>query len=346
VNEKLRIALIGLDHWYSAISLAESLARHDDIDFVGIADSNESHLREVADKVGVENITTDLMQFINDPDVDVIASFVTVDRNPEMVIAAARAGKHILSVKPLARTLEEATRIVEAVREAGVVFIPSESRSRQTEQNQHLKRIVNGGTLGKIVSGNFTLIGSLPQGWPGGPADGGWWADPARVPGGGWVDHAIYQIDRLRWLLGERVVSVSGRTANLVHTDIDVEDYGHAILEFEGGAVVSIEDTWSAPAGSWRITSVLVGTNGALNIDTLNQQMSVFRAGDHPGWTSESAPPDNSDLVQPLIDQITGHAETSLGTVEDAWENLAISIAFYEAAASGTAVRPAQLKSN
>jgi predicted dehydrogenase len=196
------------------------------------------------------------------------------------------------------------------------------------------------------VSGNFTLMGSLPQGWPGGPADGGWWADPARVPGGGWVDHAIYQIDRLRWLLGERVVSVSGRTANLVHTDIDVEDYGHAILEFEGGAVVSIEDTWSAPAGSWRITSVLVGTNGALNIDTLNQQMSVFRAGDHPGWTSESAPPDNSDLVQPLIDQITGHAETSLGTVEDAWENLAISIAFYEAAASGTAVRPAQLKSN
>jgi predicted dehydrogenase len=343
MTERLRIALVGLDHWYSAISLAESLAGHDGIDFVGIADSNESHAREVAGKVGVEKVATDLMHFINDPDVDVIASFVSVDRNPDIVILAARAGKHIISVKPLARTIEEATRIVEAVREAGVVFIPSETRSRQTEQNQHLKRIVDEGMLGQIVSGNFTLMGSLPQGWPGGPSDGGWWTDPAKVPGGGWVDHAIYQIDRMRWLLGERVVSVSGRAANLVHKDLGVEDYGHAILEFEGGAVVSIEDTWSAPAGSWRITSVLIGTEGALNIDTLTQQVSLFRTGNSGGWTSEPALPDNSDLVQPLIDQITGRAQTSLGTVEDAWENLAISIAFYEAAASGAAVKPKQL---
>jgi len=343
MTKTLRVALVGLDHWYSAISLAEALAQHESIDFVGLADSNEAHAREVAEKIGITNWTTDLKQFVTDPTVDVIASFVSVDRNPDIVIPAAQSGKHIISVKPLARTLEEATRIVEAVREAGVVFIPSESRSRQTEQNQYLKQLVDDGTLGTIVSGNFTLVSSLPQGWPGGPADGGWWADPARVPGGGWIDHAIYQIDRLRWLLGERVVSVSGKTANLIHKDLGVEDYGHAIVEFESGAVVSIEDTWSGPAGSWRITSVLVGTEGALNIDTLSPQMSVFRKGDDGGWQSEPTPSDSSGSIQPLLDQITGQSPTSLGTVEDAWDNLAVSLAFYEAAASGSAVAPQRL---
>lgn len=341
--KRLRIALVGLDHWYSAIGLARSLAGHESIDFVGLADINEAHAREVAEEICVSTWTTDLMQFVNDPTVDVIASFVSVDKNPDIVIPAAQVGKHIISVKPLARTLEEATRIVDAVREAGVVFIPSESRSRQTEQNQYLKQLVDNGTLGTIVSGNFTLISSLPQGWPDGPADGGWWADPARVPGGGWIDHAIYQIDRLRWLLGERVVAVSGRTANLIHKNLGVEDYGHAIVEFESGAMVSIEDTWSGPAGSWRISSVLVGTEGALNIDTQSPQMSVFRHGDNAGWQSEPTPPDNADLIQPLLDQITGQTSTSLGSVEDAWDNLAVSIAFYEAAASGGTVAPKRL---
>lgn len=333
---KLRIALIGLDHWYSAIHLAESLVGRDDVEFVGIADSNEAHLKEVAGQVGMENVTTDLTQFINDPDVDIIASFVSVDRNPDIVIAAAKEGKHILSVKPMARTLDEATRIVEAVREAGVVFVPAETLARESAQNQRLKQIVDDWGPGTIVSGNFMMMSSLPQAWQGGPADGGWWADPARVPGGGWIDHAIYQIDRLRWLTGQRVVAISGRTANLVHKDLGVEDYGHAIIEFENGAIVTIEDTWSAPRGSWRVTSLLVGTEGAFSLDTLSPEMSIFRDG---GWTSEPAPLDVTDMVQPLIERIAGR-ETSLGTVEDAWENLAVSIAFYEAASTGSAVSP------
>src|SRR5699024_1618126 len=140
---------------------------------------------------------------------------------------------------------------------------------------QHLSSLVRDGKLGRIVSGNFSLSSGLPKSWPDAEADGGWWADARRAPGGGWIDHSIYQIDLLRWLLGERVVSVSGRIANLVHTDLPVEDYGHAMIEFESGSMFSIEDTWSGPAGGGRTTSSLVGTVGAIDIDSATGTFST-----------------------------------------------------------------------
>lgn len=330
-NDKLRFAIIGLDHWYTAIDLARTMMEHSRVELVGIADSSEDRAREVAGQIGLGEFTSDLQKYIKDDSVDAIGSFITVDRNPEIVIAAAKAGKHIVSIKPFANTLEEGTSIVKAVREAGVKFIPAETSLRVSELHQHVKDLIEGDRLGDIVSGNFTLTSSLPQNWPGAPSDGGWWVDPARVPGGGWVDHAIYKIDRLRWFLGEKVVRVTGCTANLVHKDLGVEDYGHAIVEFENGATFSIEDTWSAPAGSWRNTSVLVGSKAIISHDTLSPEFSTYNL-DGEGWSTMPAPPDNSDFVSAIVDEVSGASETALGTVKDAWENLAACLAFYESA--------------
>lgn len=337
-TSKLRFAIIGLDHWYTAIELAKSLSAHPRVELVGIADADENRAREVAEGVGLGEFTSDLHKYINDESVDVIGSFVTVDRNPEIAIAAAKAGKHILSIKPFANTLEEGSAIVDAVRQAGVKFIPAETRLRDTELNQHIKQMVDDGRLGDIVSGNFTLTSSPPQNWPGAPFDGGWWTDPTKVPGGGWIDHAIYKVDRLRWLLGEEVVRVTGHTANLVHKNFEVEDYGHAIVEFESGASFAIEDTWSAPAGSWRNTSVYVGTKAIISLDTLSSEIATYKLDGAEGWSSHAAPIDNPDLIDPLVDHILGTDTTSLGDEVDAWQNLAVCLAFYESAATGKTV--------
>ena len=342
--EPIRFAIIGLDHWYSAISLAQDLAQHPDVDLVGIADRNEDRAREIANKTNVSRTSTDLNEFINDPAIDAIGSFVSVDQNPELVIAAAQAGKHIISVKPLARTLDEASQIVEAVNTTGVTFIPAESRARENDQNQRLTTLVRSNALGRLVSGNFVLSGGLPKAWPDSAPDGGWWADPSRGPGGGWIDHSIYQIDLLRWLLGEEVVAVSGRKANLVHQDLGVEDYGHAIVEFESGATFSLEDTWSAPVGGSRVTSSLIGTAGAVYIDTVAGTFSTFGIDDKAdSWSTEPTTRNTPNPIRSIVDQIRGK-QTSLGTVEDAWNNLAVARAFYEASATGTVVSPQKLK--
>jgi predicted dehydrogenase len=336
----LRAAIIGLDHWYTAIELARDFATHPDIELVGIAHRNEEHLHQVAGEAGVTRVTTDLQELASDASVELVASMVSVDQNPGIVIPAARAGKHILSVKPLARTLDEATEIVTTVREAGVAFIPAETRSRAYRQNQDLFRLVREGALGTLVSGNLTVMGSLPSPWPGEAADGGWWVDAERAPGGGWIDHSIYQIDLLRWLLNEEVKAISGHAANLVHTDLAVEDYGHAIVEFEGGSVFSVEDTWSAPPGAWRNEMTLVGTKGAFSVDTLTGQVATFGVEEGgKGWSQAPSPKDTHDRIAPIVARIRGE-DSPLGTEDDAWVNLAACLAFYEAAEKGEVVTP------
>ena len=337
-DNKMRFAIIGLDHWYTAIDLAKTMMDDPRVELVGLADANEDRAREVAKQIGLSEYTTDFQKYTNDDSIDAIGSFITVDRNPEIVIEAAKAGKHIVSIKPFANTLEEGTAIVDAVRNTGVKFVPAETSLRESELHQYIKSLIDDGKLGDIVSGNFTLTSSLPQNWPGAPNDGGWWTDPSKVPGGAWIDHAIYKVDRLRWFLGEQVVRVTGRTANLIHKDLQVEDFGHAIVEFESGATFSIEDTWSAPAGAWRNTSVLVGTKAVISHDTLSPNFATYDLDGSSGWSSQPAPPDNSDFVGALVDHFTDSGQTTLGNVDDAWENLAVCLAFYESAQTGQTV--------
>ena len=181
-QRKLRFAIIGLDHWYTANPLAAEMMADPRIELVGIADTSIDRAREVAEKIGLAEYTDDVLKYINDDSVDAIGSFIIVDRNPDIVIAAARAGKDIVSIKPFARTLEEGTAIVEAVKAAGVKFVPAESYLRLSSLHQHAKSLLDSGKLGNLVSGNFTLTSSLPQNWPGAPHDGGWWTNPAKVP--------------------------------------------------------------------------------------------------------------------------------------------------------------------
>jgi predicted dehydrogenase len=342
MNSPTRFGVVGLDHWYSAIPLAQAVAGDPRAELVAVADLSIDRANEVAAKTGEPRTTTSFQEVIEDESIDVIASFVSVDQNPDVCVAAARAGKHIVSVKPLARTLAEADRIVQAVNAAGVTFTPGESRSRSADQNQLLHEWVTSGRIGRVTSASFALVGGLPRSWPD-ATDPGWWADPARVPGGGWIDHSLYQIDRMRWLLGEQVAEVSGRVANLLHPDLPVEDYGHAILRFDGGSITTIEDTWSGPAGGWRITTSIIGTDGAIALDTSTGLVSVMEtSGPHKGWHHFKSPSDHTVGLDAILRAATGQGH--LATVEDAWENLAATVAFYEAAASASIVAPAHLR--
>jgi predicted dehydrogenase len=344
MSAPIRFGVVGLDHWYSAIPLAKSIAAHPDAELVGIADLDIARAKEVAADTGDPTVTDDLHALIADDSIDVIASFVSVDRNPEIVVAAANAGKHIVSVKPLALSLDEASRIVEAVNRNGVAFIGGESRSREAPQNQLLREWIGGGRLGRITSAQFSLSGGLPMGWPG-ASDAGWWVDPQRSPGGGWIDHSLYQIDRMRWLLGEEVAEISGRIANLRHPDLAVEDYGHAILRFDGGAIATVEDTWSGPKGGWRISTSIVGEKGSVFLDTTTGLIGLLETeGSFDGWLQIKSPADHTTGIDSIL-AAARNPSSAIGTVEDAWENYAVCVAFYEAAATGGIVQPQHLRS-
>lgn len=336
----VRIAIVGLDHWYTAIPLAQGIAAHPDTELVGIADAELARAQEVAGQIGDLDVTDSFAKYIEDSSVDVIAAFASSDRNPETCIAAAEQGKHIVSIKPFANTLDEAAPVVEAVRRAGVRFLPAECRGRAASWHQQLKTWVDEGKFGTPRTASFAMWGGLPTGWPG-KEGSGWWVEGNRAPGGGWIDHSIYHIDLLRWLYGASVTKVSGVAANVAHKDLPVEDYGHAIVEFDNGLIATIEDTWHSSPGGSRMATSIIGSDASVATDSLTGKVSLSGTlTPFDRWTQIPATATHPDGLDDII--AFGRGD-SLATVEDAWHNLAVCQAFYEAANAGTTVTPRPL---
>ncbi|MBW1640794.1 Gfo/Idh/MocA family protein [Microbacterium resistens] len=320
----VRIAVLGLDHWYAALPFARAVQAHPEAELVVIADPDQVRSSEIAAELAVEASTDPAAAAIR-PDVDAVACFSSVDRSPALCIAAAGAGKHIVAVKPLAMDLTTADTVVAAVEEAGVVFVPSEAR-RTSALALRLRSLLGDGPVGDLRAGTFSMHSAVPAPWPGqvGPS---WWTDPDRAPGGGWIDHAVYQIDRMRWLFDSPVRAVSGTIGNLRHPDLDVEDYGHAVYTLESGAVVTVEDTWIASSGDSQTTMHLVGTRGSVHVDSRTGTISVSR-GDRT-WDTETMPDDGFDtldvLLAAVVDGVPAPAD-----VHAARETLELALRFYE----------------
>ena len=198
--------------------------------------------------------------------------------NVDVAIAAARHGKHLVTVKPCAMTVADAERLRDAVTAAGVLAVPFEAHTRFQPHGRTLARMIRDGAIGTPLSatlvGRFTVDGARLD-WPGQPNPNAWWMDPKRAPGGGWIDHAIYLVDWLEWAFADRIVRVTGVARTLVHHDLhpEKEDFGVALLEFSRGAVATVEVTWSSPRGHYFMGWQIVGTEGDLDWDGLRERI-------------------------------------------------------------------------
>ncbi|MGW3489083.1 Gfo/Idh/MocA family protein [Streptomyces sp. NPDC001054] len=323
----LRIAVIGFDHWYAAIPFARRVAADPAARLVALVDRDPARTAHVAHLTGCTRTSTDPATVLSDPDVDAIACFTSVDQNPELCVAAARAGKHIVSVKPLALTLADADRVVAEVERAGIVFVPSESR-HTSPLALRLRELLDSGRLSEPRAGTFAMDSGLPSAWPGSTEGPGWWADPARTAGGAWIDHAVYQIDRVQALFRSPVAHVTGTVGNLVHPGLPVEDYGHAVFTLESGAVVTVEDTWIAPPGTSSTRALVVGSEGAVQYSTATGTLGFAPKGGE--WAFSRLPDDTFDTLDVLLAAVReGTAPRS--TVRTARQTLATCLAFYAA---------------
>jgi predicted dehydrogenase len=302
-----------------------------------VADENQQRLDWSVRRYGGEFATTNLAAAIDRPDVQIVATLASTDRNPELVREAAALGKQIVSVKPMARTMAEADAIIEAVRDAGVLFFPLECLGRLLPERLRYQQWIAEGRIGTPLRYTHTLNGSLPMPWPGAEGES-WWLDPSRVPGGGWLDHAIYEVDAVRWLFGSEIVSVRGVAANIRHTELAVEDYGAATYTLASGAVALIEDTWTADRSNGFARREIIGSAGTICEDTSAWgKLAVRGSFGFDGWVGLQPLGERGSPIEHIAACLRGEAKP-VATVEDGKTNLALCLAFYEAARSGATV--------
>ena len=244
MRRRWRVAVLGLGHWYSAYGLARSLPEYPRAELVAAAWDDKAQLDEFTTSFRI-NGYADYRQLLEEEDVDIVHIASPVARIPELTIHAARAGKHIVLGKPLAMTVEEADQMIEEVDRAGVLCFPFQGIMRL--RGADIRKRMDEGDIGDLVLLHQTSRWSIAEDWykSGKP---GWFADPAQVPGGAFIDEGIYWIDFFRWLSSSEVIQVEAKMANLVHKDIAVEDWGMATFTFANGILATLEAAWTINA--------------------------------------------------------------------------------------------------
>ncbi|HEU4753400.1 MAG TPA: Gfo/Idh/MocA family oxidoreductase, partial [Armatimonadota bacterium] len=154
---------------------------------------------EFARRHGAPRWTTDRAELLADPEVTAVYVATEHHRHCEDVLAAAEAGKHVLCEKPVALSVEEGRRMIDACRRNGVALQVAYYR-RYYPKMLRMKELLDAGAIGEPVTAHIHLSDRLT---PDRITPRNWRLDASRSGGGQLVDTGSHRLDLLCWLLGE-----------------------------------------------------------------------------------------------------------------------------------------------
>jgi predicted dehydrogenase len=248
----LRIGLIGAGG--IARQHLEALRGVEDVRVVAVADPLLERAQALAAPLGAA-ATADHRAAIEAADAVWVCTPPSVRR--QAIVDAAAAGRHVMSEKPLAATVEDGLAIVEAVERAGVRAIV-DFNNRFRWPFLKMKELVDSGELGQVVSVWCHRIGGSTN-----PSRGSWRHDPRFVTGFT-IESLSHDIDHVRWLAGP----IAGAVGTVERTIADLPTFDNtmsALLYLERGGSAQLHASWaSAVAAGQR---GVIGTKGAVVVE-------------------------------------------------------------------------------
>jgi predicted dehydrogenase len=186
-----------------------------------------------------------LEELLGLPQLDAVAVCTPSGEHLNGILAAARAGKHVVVEKPLEITPERCDEAISACAQAGVhLAVAFQSRFHQAAIE--LKNAIEGRRFGVFCLADAYVKWYRTQRY----YDGGAWRGTWDLDGGGaLMNQAIHSVDLLLWLMGD-VYEVFGYSATRAHERIEVEDTAVGVLRFQNGAIGVIEATTAAFPGT------------------------------------------------------------------------------------------------
>ena len=268
------------------------------------ARDTKARLQEDARRLGWQEVEPDWRRLIARPDIQVVDICTRNDLHAPMAIAAARAGKHVICEKPLARNLAEARQMLAAVQRAGVKHLCN-FNYRQAPALQLAKQIISQGRIGEI----YHFRAQYLQDWivdPGFPMV--WRLQRTKAGSGAHGDLNAHLIDLAHFLVGE-IAQVCGEMKTFIKERplqaggegawgararrgrmgrVTVDDAALFLARFANGALGSFEATRFAPGRKNFNHIEINGSKGSLswNLERMNE-LEFFSRDDPPhlqGW--------------------------------------------------------------
>jgi predicted dehydrogenase len=270
----------------------EAISKSGAAEVVAIADSVSDVALQAASNVPDARIVASLDELLQ-ADIDGIVIATPSALHAEQAILALRHGLAVFCQKPLARTEDEAVKIIEAARKADRL-LGVDLSYRFTEGMRKSYELIHTGALGDIYAVNLVFHNAY------GP-DKPWFYDPKLSGGGCLIDLGIHLVDLALWVLDfPRVVDVSSHLfaqgAYLNGRTDKVEDYAVAQLSLDDGVVVQLACSWKLHAGcDCVIEASFYGTKGGARFRNINGSFYDFVAEQFQGTAQQilSSPPDD-----------------------------------------------------
>ena len=281
-------------------------------------------LAEQASELTGGQAYTDYRKMLERDDLDAVYLSIPVFAHGEPELAVIDRGLPFLVEKPVARDLETARKVEEAVAKSGLLTCVG-YQLRYSGSAGIAKEVLSGETIG-LASGKY---------WSGtGRGDSEGWLRQLDKSGGQVVEQATHTVDMMRYLVGE-VAEVTARHASRQLHEIDCPDVHVVVFEFENGALGSLTTTWAYDPSDWSNANVLDILYGQSLLTWTSGRVAITQKGATSERTAEGRGIDEV-FVQAVRE---GNASLIRSPYADGVKSLAVSLAALEAGEKRTSVR-------
>ncbi len=225
---KFKYAVIG--YGFIGRRHVDTLKSFEDSDCIAVCDISPKRLQEVKNLYPDMEIYDNADDLLANTEIDGVIISANNNQHKELVIKAARAGKHIICEKPAAMTVSELDEMTEEAEKAGVTFTVHQQR-RYDKDFRCVKECYDK----KLVGDIYTIQSSL-YGYNGNMHD---WHIYKSEGGGMLYDWGVHLIDQILYMVDSRLVSVFADVRNVINREVD--DYFKILLRFENRVTAEIE---------------------------------------------------------------------------------------------------------
>lgn len=276
---------------------------------LAVCDLNPTELENAPE--GIQRFTT-ANELLAIPEIDVVIIAANNNQHLDLVCKSAKAGKDIICEKPVAMSVAELDKMIEACERGGVRFTVHQQR-RYDKDYRTVKEIYDRKSLGDV----YTIQTSL-YGYNGYMHD---WHVKKDEGGGMLYDWGVHLLDQLLWMVDSPVKSVYAYLRNVINDEVD--DYFNITLRFENGIMAQLK------LGTYFLTDrpgwfsrhwFMGGHKGSLYVDGMNPKGNIVRtsrlrtgkpvhatATSYGPTRSFGPPPDGLLVTEPIPEVNTEH---------------------------------------
>lgn len=225
---KIKVGVIGLGR-ISVMHLV-SISQIEGIELTCCCDNKKDRADAVAKKYGVKAYYS-YEQMLDDEKLDAVHICLPHYLHSKVACYAFSRGINVLTEKPMDIDYVTAKNAVDKARAAGVLY-GVVSQCRYNNSARLVKRAIESGRLGKIISARSTLTWARPDSYY---KESDWKGTWDKEGGGVVIDQAIHSIDLVNWIVGDKVKTVSCSMANRGHDIVKVEDSAEGLITYQNG---------------------------------------------------------------------------------------------------------------